>query len=86
MAASNIFISSGQAREVVGGETNNANIGSGTSAITEDYIELRVQTVEEDGTTKTGVTKLDIIKFLTVIKRWLIEGGLVGDGTNVPII
>jgi hypothetical protein len=83
MAITNQFVSI-PFREVVGGETFNGNMHSGTSTSAADYIELRW--IEyTTGTTASGVTRKDILIALKVFERWIKEGGLIGDGTNLPL-
>ncbi len=70
-------------RRVASGDLNNAGLHSGVTSSSSDYIELRMR-VQDGSSVKTGLTKLDVYNALCVFDRWIIEGGLIGDGTNVP--
>lgn len=69
-------------RELPGGVLDNSALHSGTSSTAADFIELRWQS--NDGSDPTGVTKKDILVALEVFERFIIEGGIVSDGTDVP--
>lgn len=84
MAAIDYFVSV-PFREIVGGDTFNQNMNSGTSSSANDYIELRMR-VQDGSSVATGLTKRDVRIALKAFDRWLVEGGLIGDGTNVPIL
>jgi hypothetical protein len=84
MVATNWFVSV-PFREVVGGETNNAGLHSGTSTSGADFIELRMMQYTT-GTTSTGLTRKDVLIALEVFERWILESGLIGDGANLPPI
>jgi hypothetical protein len=84
MAATDYFVSVPK-REVVGGDLTNANLSSGTSSASSDYIELRMRTVD-GSTVATGLTKKDVLIALRVFERWIKDGGVIGDGSNLPVL
>lgn len=82
MTATNWFVSI-PFRRVVLGDTVNSSMHSGTSSSATDFIELRMMEYTT-GTTSTGLTRNDVIMALETFRRWVLEGGLLSDGTNVP--
>lgn len=82
MAAINYYVSI-PFRQLPQGGTDNAHMHSGTSSSSSDFIELRMQ-VQTGADVATGLTKRDVIMAMEVFERWIIEGGLTGNGTNVP--
>lgn len=82
MAAIDYFVSI-PFRQLPRGFTDNANMHSGTASTAGDYIELRMR-VQDGSSVATGLTKRDVIMAMEAFERWLIEGGLTGNGTNVP--
>lgn len=83
MASTDFFVGSGVRRNM--DFTDKSQFTSGTSTTATSFMELRMQTVKADGTTATGLQRIDVLKFLRDLQRWLKEGGLLSDGTNVPI-
>jgi hypothetical protein len=82
VALTNYYVSIPQ-RRLVPDVNTKSNLHSGTSATTTDFIELRMMI--NDGANPTGLTRLDVIAALEdVFTRWILEGGLAGDGVNVP--
>ena len=65
-------------------DTTTSNMHAGTSSTSTDHVEVRMMT--NDGTNPTNITKFQVIKALEKIIRHLKNGGLVADGTNVPIL
>lgn len=51
---------------------------AGTSSTATDLIELRM------GTAGTNVTHRQVMNFLAIAKRWLVQDGLAGAGANLP--
>ncbi len=84
MTATNYFVSV-PFREVVGGILNKGGMHSGTSTSANDFIELRMMRYTT-GTTETGVTRKDVINALHAFEKWVLDGGLLQNGTNVPLL
>lgn len=83
MAAVDHFVSI-PFRRLVRNDLDNSGLHSGTSSTATDFIELRWQS--NDGTNPTGVTRQDVLIALEVFERFIKEGGIVGDGTDVPAL
>lgn len=84
MAAIDYFVSI-PFRELPHGNTDDANLHSGTATSANDYIELRMR-VQDGASAATGLTKKDVYKALEAFERWIHNGGLTGNGTNVPAL
>lgn len=84
MALTNYYVSIPK-RELVPDVNSLNNLHSGTSSTSTDFIELRMMI--DDGSAPTGLTRKDVIRALEdVFMRWILQGGLIGDGTNVPAL
>ncbi len=83
MTATNYFVSI-PFRRLVRDDFDNSGTHSGTSSTATDFIELRMMKYTT-GTTATGLTRQDVMIALEVFERWIKEGGLISDGTNLPI-
>lgn len=70
-------------RRLLSSDMDDSKYTSGTSSTATDYIELRMQT--DTGSGATGVTRKDVIMALEAFKRWVLQGGLLRDGTNIPL-
>lgn len=78
MAAVNYYI--GLKR---GASNNPGGITATTATVgTAVDVELRMQT--NDGSTATGLTRLDVIKIMETLEAFIAQGGLNGAGANLP--
>lgn len=71
-------------RRLIHNDLDNSGLHSGTSSTATDFIELRWQS--DTGSGATGVTRQDILIALEVFERFIIEGGITGNGADVPVL
>ena len=69
-------------RENPKGLLDTSGIHSGTSSTSADFMELRWQS--DTGSGATGVTRKDVLLFLEYCEKFILNGGVIGDGTDCP--
>lgn len=60
-------------------DQNSANMHTGTASTAGDIIELRM------GNGTYAPDRAEVIKFLALAERWVLQGGLNQAGTNIPL-
>ncbi len=60
-------------------DQNSTNMNSGTASTATDIIELRM------GNGTYAPDRAEVVKFLALAERWILQGGLNQAGANVPL-
>lgn len=84
MAATNYFVSIPN-RRMISSDLDDSKYTSGTATTATDLIELRMQTADS-GAAATGLTRKDVLMALKSFERWILQGGLLHNGTNLPVL
>jgi hypothetical protein len=83
MAAIDYFVSV-PFREPIPDEQTDSGLNNGTTSSANDYIELRMR-VQDGSSNPTGLTRKDVIHALEDFERYIIQGGQLGTGINLPV-
>lgn len=68
-----------------GAQDTPSQVVAGTStAGTAVDVEVRIQT--NDGSTATGITRLDAVLLMEIIEQFIESGGLNNAGANLPVL
>ena len=60
------------------------NFGTASANSGNDYIELRMR-VQDGSNNPTGLTRRDVVMALERFERYVIQGGSLGTGVDVPV-
>jgi hypothetical protein len=73
-------------REPIPDEQTDSGLNNGTAPANAgaDYIELRMR-VQDGSSNPTGLTRKDVIHALEDFERYIIQGGQLGTGINLPV-